>query len=236
MGYLYGLALTSIHYSQPRLQLLLKDNIPNHQAVPKEYNLDITDPQVNNTYVFSEQDLPGYAAKNKSKADAIKAGIPAYLMKSKNEKDAPVTSWERRKKGGIPPRKSIPKKTAITGRIRHELAGVALKNIETDTIVRREREEAMKPKAETDIVGPRAIDPNRILQAGTQGAHDAFNNFIVRAQPVCTRVLSDFWTYANMRRAENGAQGGQGQEDGQQDDAHGRERAVRPDQPLLQRV
>lgn len=223
-----------VRRSQPRLQLLLKDNIPKHQTVPKEYNLDITDPQVHNTYVFSEQDLPGYAAKNKAKADAIKAGIPAYLMKSKNEKDTPVTSWERRKKGGVPPRKSIPKKTAIAGRIRHELAGVALKNIETETIVRREREEAMKPKAETDIVGPRAIDPSRILQAGTQSAHDAFNNFIVRTELRPLLIL--VWTYADMLPTENGAEGGEDQEDGQQDDAYGRERAVRPDQPLLQRV
>ena len=153
--------------------------------------MDITDPQVNNTYIFSEQDLPGYAAKNKARAEAIKAGIPAYLMKSKNEKEAAATSWERRKKGGIPPRKSIPKKTAIAGRIRHELAGVALKNIETETIMRREREEAMKPKSETELVGPRAINPERILQAGTQGAHDAFDNFIVRADTLCLLLILD---------------------------------------------
>jgi transcription initiation factor TFIIF subunit beta len=167
------------HEAQPKLQLLLNDKLPKHQGVPKEYNLDITDPMVNNTYVFSEQDLPGYAAKNKAKADAIKSGVPAYLLRSKNEKEASATSWERRKKGGIQPRKSIPKKTAIAGRIRHELAGVALNNIETETIVRREREEAMKPKAETDIVNVRSINPERILQAGTQGAHDAFDGFIV---------------------------------------------------------
>ena len=88
--------------------MLLKPDLAQHQAVPKEYNLDITEPQVNNTYVFTEQDLPGYAAKNKAKADAIKAGLPAYLLKSKSEKENSGQSWERRKKGGVPPRKSIP--------------------------------------------------------------------------------------------------------------------------------
>ncbi|KAH8910466.1 putative transcription initiation factor [Coniochaeta sp. PMI_546] len=185
---------------QPKLQMLLKDNIPQHQNVPKEYNLDITDAHVNNTYIFTEQDLPGYASKNKAKADAIKAGIPAYLMKSKSEKDNAATSWDRRKKGGIPPRKSIPKKTAIAGRIRHELAGVALNNIETETIVKREREEAMKPKSTTDIVHSREIDPSRILQAGTQGAHDAFDNFIKTAPKVEKTKRMDNKT---TRMAEN---------------------------------
>ena len=160
--------------------MLLKSDLSQHQDVPKEYNLDITDPQVNNTFVFTEQDLPGYASKNKAKADAIKAGIPAYLMKSKNEKETANQSWERRKKGGVPPRKSIPKKTAIAGRIRHELAGIALDNIETESIMKRATEEAMAPKQLTALVDARAINPAQVLQSGTQAAHDAFDGFIVR--------------------------------------------------------
>ncbi|KAB5581104.1 putative transcription initiation factor [Coniochaeta sp. 2T2.1] len=150
-----------------KLRMLLK-SIPQHQNVPKEYDLEVNKEDARNTFIFSEQDLPGYAAKNKAKADAIKAGIPAYLMKSKNEKENTATSWERRKKGGVPPRKSIPKKTAIAGKVRHLVTGIPVENIETEMITRREREEAMKPKAETDIVEALAIDPRRVLQAGTE--------------------------------------------------------------------
>jgi transcription initiation factor TFIIF subunit beta len=90
--------------------MLLRSDIAEHQNVPKEYDLDVAHHHVNNTYVFTEQDLPGYAEKNKAKAEAIKNGIPAHLLnqKSKGERDNAGQSWERRKKGGIPPRKSIP--------------------------------------------------------------------------------------------------------------------------------
>lgn len=163
--------------------MLLK-SIPQHQNVPKEYDLEVNKEDARNTFIFSEQDLPGYAAKNKAKADAIKAGIPAYLMKSKNEKENTATSWERRKKGGVPPRKSIPKKTAIAGKVRHLVTGIPVENIETEMITRREREEAMKPKAETDIVEALAIDPRRVLQAGTEDV----TNFIVRHSHSLTHV------------------------------------------------
>lgn len=84
--------------------MLLRPDLAQHQGLPKEYNLDITDPVVNNTYVFTEQDLAGYAAKNKAKADAIAAGIPAHLLKQKTERQP----YERGKKGAPPPKKSIP--------------------------------------------------------------------------------------------------------------------------------
>lgn len=209
--------------------MLLKSDLAQHQDVPKEYNLDITEPQVNNTYVFTEQDLPGYASKNKAKADAIKAGIPAYLMKSKNEKETSNQSWERRKKGGVPPRKSIPKKTAIAGRIRHELAGVALDNIESETMMKRETEEGMRPKAFTQIVDARAINPSAILQSGTQAAHDAFDGFIVRIPCLILRLAPvDTFT-------ENGSQDRE-EEDGEQGNENTAERAARPALGVLRSV
>ena len=64
-----------------KLQLLLKNNLAQHQCLPKEYNLDVTDPDVKNTFIFTEQDLPSYAIKNKQKAEAMAQGIPSHLLK-----------------------------------------------------------------------------------------------------------------------------------------------------------
>ncbi len=79
------------------MRLLLRD-IPAHADVPKEYELDLN-PMSNgtsrsneitkNTFVFSEQDLPGFKAKNKARAAATAAGIPAHLLRQKEKVEKP---------------------------------------------------------------------------------------------------------------------------------------------------
>jgi transcription initiation factor TFIIF subunit beta len=76
--------------------------------VPKEYNMEITEPNVTNTFMFTEQDLPGYAAKNKAKADALAQGIPAHLLRQKVEKQEGNQGFERGKRGAPPQRRAIP--------------------------------------------------------------------------------------------------------------------------------
>lgn len=93
---------------QPKLQLLLKSDIAQHQQIPKEYNMDISDPNVQNTFVFTEQDLPGYASKNKAKADALARGIPTHLLREKNPKPNSPQPFERGKRGAPQYRRGIP--------------------------------------------------------------------------------------------------------------------------------
>lgn len=101
--------LTNALLLQPKLQLLLKSDIAQHQQIPKEYNMDISDANVFNTFVFTEQDLPGYAAKNKAKADALARGIPTHLLREKNPKQAgQPQQFERGKRGPPPLRRGIP--------------------------------------------------------------------------------------------------------------------------------
>ena len=40
--------------------MLLSSDLAVHQMVPKEYNLDMTEEAVKNTFLFTEQDLPGF--------------------------------------------------------------------------------------------------------------------------------------------------------------------------------
>lgn len=61
--------------------MLLRSDLEPHRMLPKEYNMDITSLDVRNTFIFSEQDLPSYAAKNKERAVALAQGIPAHLLR-----------------------------------------------------------------------------------------------------------------------------------------------------------
>ena len=79
--------------SKYRMRMLLRNDIASHQSIPKEYELDLPmleqktganqNTQIKNTFVFSEQDLPGFKAKNKRRAAAAAAGIPAHLLRQK---------------------------------------------------------------------------------------------------------------------------------------------------------
>ena len=75
---------------ETKLRMLLQANCPEHQGLPREYDLDILDQHVANHFVFSEEDLPGFKARSKARSDAATAGMPASLLRPKNE------NYERR--------------------------------------------------------------------------------------------------------------------------------------------
>lgn len=97
---------------QHRFRLLLNQGRAEHQALPKEYELDITEPSVKNTFMFTEQDLPGFASKNKARADAAAAGIPSHLLRQKVDKPAQDEQPQHRgRRRGPYYRKAIPSKS-----------------------------------------------------------------------------------------------------------------------------
>jgi hypothetical protein len=46
----------------------------------------VTGSDVFNTFVFSEQDRPEFAAKNRARAELIAQGVPAHLLRRESEK------------------------------------------------------------------------------------------------------------------------------------------------------
>lgn len=38
----------------------MSPNLPQNLSVPKEYNMQVTNPNTINTFIFTEKDLPGY--------------------------------------------------------------------------------------------------------------------------------------------------------------------------------
>ncbi|KAK3330812.1 transcription initiation factor IIF, beta subunit-domain-containing protein [Apodospora peruviana] len=117
-----------------KLQMLLRDDLPQHRELPKEYNMELANPDVYNTFVFTEQDFAAYAAKNKEKAAQLAKGIPAHLLRQQQQKmqEKEKQPYDRSKRNQPYTRKSIPKRTAIAGTIKHEVICTPLRNAETD--------------------------------------------------------------------------------------------------------
>ena len=89
----------------------LKPEIPAHKEVPKEYDMEVANHDVNNTFVFTEQDLPSYAAKNKERAAALAQGIPAHLLRKQQKQMEPPA--DRSRKGAPYARRPIPSPSAV---------------------------------------------------------------------------------------------------------------------------
>lgn len=91
------------------MKLLLQNQVPNHQGLPREYDLVDTDSAVQNTFVFNESDLEGFKHKNKLRKQAADQGIPSYLMRPKVDKsNQPDNRGGRRGRGRDTFRQMIP--------------------------------------------------------------------------------------------------------------------------------
>src|SRR5277367_5841295 len=88
--------------------MLLRSDLAQHQAIPKEYNLEITAEAVQNTFIFTEQDLPGYKSKSKNKFDPATANMPARLNRPKFERASEKRPWDKNKKDQQKVRKIVP--------------------------------------------------------------------------------------------------------------------------------
>ncbi|KAL2119003.1 hypothetical protein VTJ04DRAFT_5962 [Mycothermus thermophilus] len=131
-----------------RLQMRLKPELEVHKEVPKEYEMEVTNHDVNNTFIFTEQDLPSFAAKNKERAAALAQGIPAHLLRKQQRQLEPPP--ERGRKGAYA-RKPIPKKTKIAGRIKHEVVCTPVSNAEADRFLSLRAQAAQEPQKRVTI-------------------------------------------------------------------------------------
>lgn len=94
------------------MAILLNPGRAEHQNLPKEYNLDVLDQNLRNTFMFTEADLEGYKSKNKARQQAADAGIPSHLLRAK-EKPAPTPGGKRGRQESF--RKVIPSVLPLHG-------------------------------------------------------------------------------------------------------------------------
>lgn len=88
--------------------MLLRSDLAQHQRVPKEYDLDITSESVHNTFIFTEQDLPGYKSRSRTKFDLATANMPARLNRQRLEKVSDKRPWDKTKRDQQKFRKAVP--------------------------------------------------------------------------------------------------------------------------------
>ncbi|KAI9048098.1 hypothetical protein LZ554_007894 [Drepanopeziza brunnea f. sp. 'monogermtubi'] len=166
-----------------RLSMLLTSDLAAHQAIPKEFDLDVTAETVNNTYVFTEKDLPGFKSRSRAKFDPASANMPARLTRPKNDKPITKQPYDPNKRFQPYFRKAIPKKTTLAGRIGHEVNCVAVDNQESQRILAERTLEAMRPKLHTKYIKDEETLGVTFIQPGTMGAQKSFNSFIKTKNP-----------------------------------------------------
>lgn len=160
-----------------RLAMLLDHKNRHHQLVPKEYNLEIKDMNLMNTFMFTEQDLPGYKSKAQGGPNR---NLPAHLRNKQYQSRDNNGKPEGGRKGRYQPtyRKAIPKKTVLAGRFRHELNCNTTQTPEAKHLLALRVQDAMKPKAQTSMMSSARAIPNGIIQAGTTAGNDKMRNFV----------------------------------------------------------
>ncbi|TFA98087.1 Transcription initiation factor IIF subunit beta [Trichoderma ghanense] len=175
-----------------KLRMLLTPGLPEHQLLPKEYDLEILDQDVNNAFIFSEEDLPGFKTKNKARAEAASAGIPLALLRQReNNGNTEKPTYDRRSRYQPYYRKAIPKKTKIFGKIRYDLR-VEPRNLrEEEELLAKRIFEAENSKSKLQIISRNKA--SSIINPGSAGSVNWGGNFIKNApsvlKPKKTEVL-----------------------------------------------
>ena len=70
-----------------QLKLFLEKNEINGEDIPVEYDLNITNMEVTNTYVFTEKDMPGYESKMETGVKEGEPAIPARFLYQNRQRE-----------------------------------------------------------------------------------------------------------------------------------------------------
>ncbi|OAA49338.1 transcription initiation factor iif [Metarhizium rileyi] len=166
-----------------KLRMLLQANCPEHQMLPREYDLEILDRDVKNHFIFSEEDLPGYKEKNKARAEAAAAGIPQSLLRQRQNQGAERTdrTFDRRSRYQPYYRKAIPKKTKVFGKIHYDVR-VEPRNIrEEERLLAQRLLDAESSKTKLQIISRNSA--SSIINPGAAGSATWGGGFIKNAPP-----------------------------------------------------
>ncbi|RDA86621.1 hypothetical protein CP532_1044 [Ophiocordyceps camponoti-leonardi (nom. inval.)] len=168
-----------------KLRMLLDAKCPEHQPLPREYDLDILDREVQNHFIFSEDHLPSYKARNKARTEAANAGIPASLLRqraqaNKEDNNGPQRhSYDRRSRFQPYFRKAIPKKTKLFGKIHYDIR-VEPRNVrDEERVLAQKLLDAELSKSKLRIISRNSASV--IMNPGTANAAQWGGNFIKNA-------------------------------------------------------
>ncbi|GAB0137001.1 hypothetical protein EsDP_00005284 [Epichloe bromicola] len=181
-----------------KLRMLLNSNCPEHQALPREYDLEILDRDVKNHFIFSEEDLPSYKAKNKARAEAAASGIPQSLLRQRQNQGAERTprTFDRRSRFQPYYRKAIPKRTKIFGKIHYDVR-VEPRNIqEEERLLAKQMFDAENSKTKLQIISRNSA--SSIINPGATGSATWGGNFIKNAAPTVKAKKGEIFKAARI--------------------------------------
>ncbi|EGX90483.1 transcription initiation factor iif [Cordyceps militaris CM01] len=171
-----------------KLRMLLDPGCGEHHELPREYDLDVLERDVRNHFIFTEEDLPSYKAKNKARQDQINAGIPAHILR---QKEAAAAAAAAAAAGGGGPqrhtfdrksrfqpyfRKAIPKKTKVFGKIHYDVRVEPRNTGEEERYLGQQLFQAEHSRAKLQIISRNTA--SSIINPGTAGAVGWAGNFI----------------------------------------------------------
>ncbi|KAF5004406.1 hypothetical protein FDECE_9100 [Fusarium decemcellulare] len=167
-----------------KLRMLLAPNCPEHQLLPREYDLDVLEPNVNNHFIFSEEDLPGFKARSKARQEAANAGIPTHLLRQKegNSGGPQRPSYDRKSRYQPYYRKAVPKKTKIFGKIHYDVRVEPRDVREEERLLAQRLQDAEQSKSKLQIISRNKA--SSIINPGTAGSVSWGGNFIKNTAPI----------------------------------------------------
>lgn len=125
-----------------KVSLRLSDT-PENSEIPHEYELDIVKEVVNNTFVFTEKDQKKDKEKEKEKEESAGSGSSSSSAGASSSSAGKVT-----KPSAFPFARTIPKKTALAGRVIHECTVVpSLKDANYKKVIQKRKERLQQPPA-----------------------------------------------------------------------------------------
>jgi transcription initiation factor TFIIF subunit beta len=179
---------------------LMLSEIPLNDMLPREYNMQITNRESTNTFVFTEHDLPGFSQRGRvvnnsggATSQPFSQAAPRVPF-SNRSKLGLASKVEKSWKRGSNFRKGIPskcckknitgtssdkysEKTALVGHVRTELNCLPVENEQYRHIMDERARAELKPKRETQYLGKGTAGGNS-LNPGTLGQSGSFDNFI----------------------------------------------------------
>ncbi|KAI4257973.1 MAG: hypothetical protein LQ352_001406 [Teloschistes flavicans] len=139
-----------------RMSLFLSPTAVNQKTIPREYNMHMANRASLNTYVFTEKDLNGFAARNQRGADGNTDGgkspsqPPRPWFQNRPVHNSPSRDSTKRFQ---PYRRTIPKQTALVGQVGTEINCLPVENADyRRTMDARTKEAMLKPRRETKMV------------------------------------------------------------------------------------
>ena len=162
--------------SKQKIQIRLLDQ-PQHDEIPKNYDLKLTTTGYSNAVVFSEKDLPGHRAqpygRNRPIQQSKPAGIPVKSERyGSTNKDAPTKSTRATY------RTAIPKQTSLAPIIHHEANATPIEDDAYYDLLKQKWDAHVAPKSRTVYI--EGVDHG--MHPGMSNL-STFNSFGLSARP-----------------------------------------------------